>query len=230
MSVKSKSRPRAPLSRDRIVELAIEHADERGIEQVSMRRLAAELSVTPMALYWHFANRDALLDAMAEHVATEVAHDDDPDALWQARLRRALMTTLTLFQSHPWLGPLGLERIVPAPGYLRALEVLLDTVRTAGYGPRATVDVVEFAIESVSAMAARTAEVAKNPQDPSQDQLAMRQQFLNLSRVDYPHIRDAAKPLTSPGKPGSYVKNGIDVLIGGIEAAAPTRSASTPRG
>jgi Tetracyclin repressor-like, C-terminal domain len=161
--------------------------------------------------------------------ATEVAHVDDPDAPWQARLRRALMTTLTLFQSHPWLGPLALDRIVPAPGYLRAVEILLDTVRTAGYGPRATVDVVEFAIESVSAMAARTAEVAKNPQDPSQDQLAMRQHLLDLSRADYPRIREAAKPLTSPGNPGSYVKNGIDVLIGGIEAAAPRRSGSTPR-
>ena len=68
------------LSADRIVELAIRHADAGGLEHVSMRRLAGELSVTPMALYWHFANRDALLEAMAEQVAGEVAHDDDPDA------------------------------------------------------------------------------------------------------------------------------------------------------
>ena len=222
--MKDKSRARAALSRDRIVELAIEHADTRGIEQVSMRRLAAELAVTPMALYWHFANRDALLDAMAEQVAAGVAHDDKPDAPWQERLRRALTTTLTVFRSHPWLGPLAGHRLVTAPNYLHAVEVLLDTVREAGYERRAAVEVVDFAIDSLSAMATRLEKVPDDAGVASEDQLEMRQRLLDLSGEDYPRIREAAKPLTSPESPRSFVKNGIDILVNGIEAAAPTRS------
>lgn len=194
-----------------------------------MRRLAAELSVTPMALYWHFANRDALLEAMAERVAAGVAHDDEPSAPWQERLRRALTTTLTLFRSHPWLGPVARDRLVTAPNYLHAVEVLLDTVRQAGYGPRAAVEVVDFAIDSVSAMAARLAGAPKDPLAASEEQLEMRQRLRELPGADYPRIREAAKPLTSPESPTSYVKHGIDILIGGIEAAAPKGSLPAAR-
>jgi len=57
----------------------------------------------------------------------------------------------------------------------------------------------------------------------------MRHHLLDLSRADYPRIREAATPLTSPGNPRSYVKNGIDILIGGIAAGAPARSGSSAR-
>jgi TetR/AcrR family transcriptional regulator, tetracycline repressor protein len=213
----------AALSRDRIVELAIEHADSGGLEQVSMRRLAAELSVTPMALYWHFANREALVDAMAEQVAGQVAHDDDPDAPWQQRLRAVLTAALTVVQTHPWLGPLVSQRIVTAPNYLRALEVLLDALRSAGYGRQAAASIVDIAVDAVAAMAFRLP--AAPPEEPPQatsGQLEKRAELLELPVTDYPRIRDAALPLTSPKPPGTYGTLGIDILVKGIEAAAPT--------
>jgi len=208
------------------VALAIEHADARGIEQVSMRKLAAELAVTPMALYWHFANRDALLDAMAEQVAGQLVYDDIATAPWQARLRAVLRATLTLFQEHPWLGPLARHRIVPAPNFLRALEVLLDTVRAAGYGPKASAYVVDFAIDSVAAMAIEFAgapTLETNPPPASEQQLEMRKQLLDLAGAEYPRIREAAVPLTTSEAPAAYVKLGIDILVGGIESAAPRK-------
>ena len=213
-----------PLSPGRIVELAIEHADAGGLEQVSMRKLAAELSVTPMALYWHFANRDALLDAMAERVAGEVAYDDDPDAPWQQRLRAVLTAAVTVVQAHPWLGPLVRHRIVTAPDFLQALEVLLDTTRTAGYGRQAAADVVDIAVDFVAALAAGLKDVPPN-EDPaaSADQLEMRRKLLDLPGSDYPRIRETAAALTSPRPPAAYVELGIDILVKGIEAAAPAR-------
>jgi TetR/AcrR family tetracycline transcriptional repressor len=223
MSEKS-SRPGAGLSPQQIVELAIEHADERGLEDVSMRKLAAELSVTPMALYWHFANRDALVDAMAEHAADNVVYEDDPSAPWQERLRAVLTATLIAFRAHPWLGPLARHRIVTAPAFLGVLEVLLDTVRAAGYGPTAAVRVVEFAIDSLAALAAGVAGVPKAEQRlASEGQLEMRRRLLELARADYPRIREAAVPLTTPEAPTAHVKLGIDILVRGIEAAAPAR-------
>jgi TetR/AcrR family tetracycline transcriptional repressor len=208
------------------VALAVEHADARGIEQVSMRKLAAELAVTPMALYWHFANRDALLDAMAEHVAGQVVYDDNPGAPWQERLRAVLSATLTVFQEHPWLGPLARHRIVPAPNFLRALEVLLDTVRTAGYGPKASVRVVDFAIDSLAAMATEFAGAptqGAKPRPSSEAQLEMRRQLLDLAGTEYPRIREAAVPLTTSEVPAVYVELGIEILIGGIESAVPKK-------
>src|SRR5262245_15674172 len=151
MSTKSRALGKG-LSSSGIVERAVEHADARGIEQVSMRGLAADLGVTPMALYWHFSSRDALIEAMAEHVAGQLVYVDDLGVAWQDRLRGALNAILELFRQHPWLGPLARHRIVPAPKYLAALEVLLDTVRTAGYGLTASVDVVDFVVDGLAAM------------------------------------------------------------------------------
>jgi TetR/AcrR family transcriptional regulator, tetracycline repressor protein len=214
------------LSPEAIVALAVEHADARGIEQVSMRKLAAELAVTPMALYWHFANRDALLDAMAEQVAGQLVYDDNPGAPWQERLRAVLAATFSVFQEHPWLGPLARRRIVPAPNFLGALEVLLDTVRTAGYGAKASVYVVDFAIDSLAAMAAEFAGAptqGAKPGPASETQLEMRRQLLELGGTEYLRIREAAVPLTTSEAQAAYVKLGIDILVGGIESAAPKK-------
>jgi TetR/AcrR family tetracycline transcriptional repressor len=212
------------LSHETIVALAIEHADARGIDQVSMRKLAAELSVTPMALYWHFSNRDALLDAMAEQVAGGLVYEDKPDAPWQKRLHAALAAILVVFRAHPWVGPLARNRIVPAPKFLRPLEVLLDTVRTAGYGRQAAVYIVDFAIDNLSAMAAELAAVPANgPKPVLERQLEMRQKLSELSAAEYPRIREAAVALTTPGAPATHAKLGIEILVGGIEAAAPRR-------
>jgi AcrR family transcriptional regulator len=215
------------LSSDSIVERAVEDADAGGIEHVSMRKLAAELGVTPMALYWHFASRDALVGAMAEHVAGRLVYVDDPGASWQDRLRGVLTAILKLFREHPWLGPLARHRIVPAPNFLNALEVLLDTVRTAGYGRQASVDVVDLAIGGLSAMGTEFAGVksgsAKPP--PSEGQLEMRERLLELA--GYPRIREAAVPLTTPDNPAAFAERGIDILVRGIESAAPKRRGST---
>lgn len=213
----------AALSPDAIVALAIQHADARGLDQLSMRGLARQLRVTPMALYWHFQSRDALLDAMAEQVAGELVYDDKPGAPWQDRLRAVLAATLVVFRAHPWVGQIARHRIVPAPNFLGALEVLLATVRAAGYRPRAAVYVLDFAVDNLSAMAAELAVAEADPKDVSEEQLEMRRQLLDLDAAAYPRIRAAAAALTTPGTPASHAKLGIEILVRGIEAAAPKR-------
>jgi AcrR family transcriptional regulator len=214
------SPPAATLSRQRILRSAIEQADAHGLEQLSMRKLAAELSVTPMALYWHFANRDALIDAMAEQILGELSYQDEPSAPWQERLRGVLTATLDVFREHPWLGPLARRRIVPAPNFLGTLEVLLDAVRAAGYGRTGAVRVVDFAIDSLAAVAAEFPATA-DPTPDSEGQLTMRKQLRELAGTDYPRIREAAVPLTTSASANAYVKLSLNVLVGGIEAAPP---------
>ena len=63
---------RAPLTRERILRTAVELADRGGIESLSMRKLALELDVVPMALYRHVANKDELLDGIVDVVVGEI--------------------------------------------------------------------------------------------------------------------------------------------------------------
>ena len=77
---------RTPLSRDRVLGAAVALADEVGIEALSMRRLAQELGVVPMALYKHVANKEELLDGMVDALVSEI---DPPvrDAGWKDAVR-----------------------------------------------------------------------------------------------------------------------------------------------
>jgi AcrR family transcriptional regulator len=63
---------RVRLSRDRVLRAAVALADTAGIQSLSMRKLAQELGVVPMALYKHVANKEELLDGMVDIVFGEV--------------------------------------------------------------------------------------------------------------------------------------------------------------
>ena len=67
------ARPRIPLSRDRVLSAAVTLADQDGIESLSMRKLAQEFGVVPMALYKHVANKHAMPDGMVDVVFGEIA-------------------------------------------------------------------------------------------------------------------------------------------------------------
>lgn len=75
-----------PDSKDRIVAAATTLLDDYGIADLSMRRLARELNVSPSALYWHFANKQQLLGAVADRVLTPACVDPGPGG-WQWRIQ-----------------------------------------------------------------------------------------------------------------------------------------------
>ena len=112
--------------------MAVAIADQEGLAAVSARRLARELSVTAMAPFRHFEDKNSLIDAMAERMVGEARFADDPDGTWDARFAAVLSGLVSLLREHPWMGQPLIERLVPAPRYLEALEILLDSTRRAG--------------------------------------------------------------------------------------------------
>src|SRR4051812_16690063 len=72
LMTKHKTTRRPPLTRDRVLEAAVARADQNGLDAFSMRGLAQELGVVPMALYKHVANKDQLLDGMVDIVFGEI--------------------------------------------------------------------------------------------------------------------------------------------------------------
>lgn len=87
------------LRRRDVVDKATRLLDDYGIADLTMRRLARELSVSPGALYWHFADKQELLGAVADRIL-DPAVDEPSGAEWQDRihaicstLRNALLST-----------------------------------------------------------------------------------------------------------------------------------------
>ena len=82
-----KTKPRSPLTKDRVLKAAIRLADKGGIDSLSMRKLGQELGVEAMSLYNHVKNKDEVLDGIVEAVVREV-EVPSADIDWKAALRQ----------------------------------------------------------------------------------------------------------------------------------------------
>lgn len=116
-----------PLTAVSIARTAVQLADRLGLDALSTRRLATELGVATAALYRYYADRDALLAAMAELVLADVPAPPG-SADWRTRLRHEARQEWELYRSHPWLLTV-LARIRPPVG--PALFEILERYLTA---------------------------------------------------------------------------------------------------
>ena len=122
---------RTPLSRARVLAAAVALADEAGLEAFSMRGLAQELGVVPMALYKHVANKDALLDGMVDIVFGEIELPSG-DLDWRSAMRRRAMSTREALKRHTWA--IGMmESRHPGPANLRNHNAVMGCLREAGF-------------------------------------------------------------------------------------------------
>jgi TetR/AcrR family tetracycline transcriptional repressor len=125
------------LDRDRIVQTALRLLDEVGLEALSLRRLASDLDVHASALYWHFRNKQELLDEMARAVAatTPTEQKTTTGALaWDAWLRSTAYAWRQAMLSHRD-GALLLTAARPANDQVAILERLLEALVAAGFSP-----------------------------------------------------------------------------------------------
>ncbi|MET3950016.1 TetR/AcrR family transcriptional regulator C-terminal domain-containing protein [Arthrobacter sp. UYEF36] len=92
---------RTPLNRERVLQGAVALADDVGLESLSMRRLAEDLGVVPMAIYKHVSNKDELLDGM---VASLIGEIDPPgtELGWKGAVRLRVLSARQALQRHPW--------------------------------------------------------------------------------------------------------------------------------
>ncbi|MCU1357021.1 MAG: tetracycline repressor protein class [Acidimicrobiales bacterium] len=99
----NRTAPRAagPLSRDRILATALKLVDEHGFPALTMRRLAAELSVEPMSIYHHVPNKRALVDGVVGRVVAEVKPLHDLQGPWRVRIREACRRLRQVLVDHP---------------------------------------------------------------------------------------------------------------------------------
>ncbi|MEU9993621.1 TetR/AcrR family transcriptional regulator C-terminal domain-containing protein [Streptomyces sp. NPDC048045] len=122
---------RTPLNRDRVLRAAVALADGTGIEALSMRSLAHELDVVPMALYKHVANKEQLLDGMVEVIVGEIEPPAD-DAEWKSAIRRRILSARRALLRHPWASRVIESRTTPTPGVLDYLNSIIGMFRAGG--------------------------------------------------------------------------------------------------
>jgi AcrR family transcriptional regulator len=128
----TKEQRRVPLSRERILQAAIDVADREGLEGLTMRRLGAELGVEAMAVYKHVSGKDDILDGMVELVVSLIetpGHGMD----WRDAMRRRARSARDVLTRHSWAIGLLDSRRSMGPNQLRYVDSVLGSLRSAGF-------------------------------------------------------------------------------------------------
>ena len=211
---------RVPLSRDRVLRTAIDLADAIGLEALTMRRLAQELGVEAMTLYYYVANKEEIRAGMADLVVGEIEIPAD-DVHWKAALRTIAVSAYESLIRHPWAAGLVLSSGGSGPARLDYMEAILGTLRRGGFSTGLT-DHGYHAIES-HIMGFTLWEVGMNL-GSRENLAAMATDFLNeLSTEEFPHIAEhvhwhlGGRP---PEDQGEF-EFGLDLILNGLERLRP---------
>ena len=123
---------REPLTRERILQAAVALADRAGVDSLSMRHLAQELGVVPMALYKHVANKDELLGTMIDAVVGEI---DPPieGADWRSTMRERILSARRALLRHPWATSVLESRGEPTPTVIAYMDSMMGMFLDGGF-------------------------------------------------------------------------------------------------
>ena len=178
--------------------------------------------MTPMALYWHFRNKDELLAGMAARIFEEIDPSVDASATWQEQLRALLGSIVSVLRVHPSGAVLLSTRTASSEGGLRVTEVALEILRRGGFSPTEATQIARHALSTVTNLViGEPGVVAREESDELLDARRRARLFLeSLPPERYPRLVEAARPLSEGVAPEAYFAFGLDLLLAGIEAMA----------
>ncbi len=210
---------RRSLSRDRVLRAAIRLADEGGLEAVSMRKVGRALRVEAMSLYKHVANKDDILDGIADLVTADFEVPSG-DVDWKTAMRRGAISAHEVLLRHPWASSLVESRTNAGPARLRYLDAVIGALSAAGFE-------MPTVMRAVMALDSHTygfvlQEVAW-PFDAEGALEAAATFERGLSAGDYPNLAAMAQMVaTAPhGVPVDF-EFGLDLILDGLERLRDT--------
>jgi AcrR family transcriptional regulator len=219
---------REPLSRDRVLVAAVALVDAEGLQALTMRRLAADLGVEAMALYYHLPNKEAVLDGVVERVVGEIQaavaglDADRSDADWRAQLRRRFLGARDVMLRHPWApGLFGTRTTVPA-GLYAYYDGILGTLVAAGFSYR----IGHRALHAFGSMALGFVQETFSPasagdgsdvDDPEAELAAMADALPHLTAMVAAEFHDAADPTLGWCDSQVEFEFTLDLILDGLE-------------
>ena len=200
---------RGSLSRARILETALQIADESGLESLSMRRLGAQLGVEAMSLYNHVPNKAALLDGMVEIMLEEMP-TPGPGGSRSERLHEMAWAVRSALRAHPGAAPLFATRPAVTPASLKPVESTLGLLRGLGLSPDESLSALQVLVtyvvgHTLSQVGAARADEVSRPR------------YEALPREEFPHLTEVAALLPAHDGENEF-DLGLDAFLTGLRA------------
>jgi AcrR family transcriptional regulator len=198
-----------------VLHAAVARADEAGLETFSMRGLAQELGVVPMALYKHVANKDELLDGMVDIVFGEIALPSG-DLDWRSAMRTRALSTREALKRHGWA--IGMmESRHPGPANLRNHNAVMGCLREAGFSFEMAVHAYSVQDAYIYGFALQERDLAlETPQ--AAGEAAQRRADAIGALDEYPYLAEVVRKLPEAGYEAAIeFAWGLDLILDGLD-------------
>lgn len=212
---KHKITTRKPLSRARVLQAAVALADEAGLQAFSMRGLAQELGVVPMALYKHVANKERLLDGMIDIVFGEIELPS-ADLDWRSAMRHRALSTREALKKHSWA--IGMmEARNPGPANLRNHNAVMGCLRGAGFSFKMAIHAYSLQDAYIYGFALQERDTGFETADSAGE--AAQRRAETIGALDsYPYLVEIATKLPESGYDNAVeFAWGLDLILNGLE-------------
>jgi len=214
------------LDRAAVVTAALRIADDEGLDALTIRRLAQDLGVTPTALYWHFTDKQAVLDAVADQLwedargeIGELGAGDDAFI----ELRRIFEGLVAVLRRHPAVAPLAPMRAIDCDAALSITERTLELLGRVGFAGARAADAARLLL-CTAIMLVTSQPGAAMPDRADREEMLRhkRAALLTLPPGRYPHVEGAAEHLVDcVDDPDAYYALGVDLMVSGLRDNAP---------
>jgi AcrR family transcriptional regulator len=210
------------LTTEAVVDAALAMADLGGIDAVSIRRLASELGVTPMAIYRHVRDKAQLLDLMADRLLGQIDLPAADGSTWQDALRSVATTLLAIVEAHP-AAPLLLARPFASPAALRVSETVLAVLDRAGFGPTESVRLLQVLTGMILGPALHRVTYSRAWRDQPMDAADEQAGWSAEAASDFPYLSRLAEQLMDWSAGPEVDRLTIELWVAGVEALAIRR-------
>jgi AcrR family transcriptional regulator len=225
-----RTEPRIPLSTERVLQAAVNVADQGGIESLTMRRLAEELGAEAMSLYYHVADKDAVLDGIVDVVAGEINEVVDQidvpsiGAAWKNAVRQRILSAREVLLRHRWAPGVFETRTNTSPAVVQYFDALLGLMRDGGF----SYDLAHHALHALGSRALGFTQELFDPGDEAGDEEATA--MLESMADQLPHLVGMMKEVAHDDPDSTLgwcddqteFEFGLDLILDGLDRMRET--------
>jgi AcrR family transcriptional regulator len=201
-----------------VLQAALVLAARDGIESLTMRKLADELGVGAMSLYYYVPNKEQLLDGMVDIVFSEI-EPPSTDVDWKTAMRNRALSTRNALRRHPWAIGLMEGRTSHGPANLRLHDAVLGCLRAAGFSLEMTVHAYSVQDAYIYGFALQEQDMSSETADDFAAEAQRQMREYEAMLADFPHLVEVV---------GGYVAEsgydydtefvfGLDLILDGLD-------------
>lgn len=211
---KANVKKRKTLSKELVLKVAIQLADESGLEELSMRNLALRLGVEAMSLYNHLKNKDELLAEMVDLVVSKITLPRIGGD-WKREMKKRARSAREILVLHPWVPMLIVSRINTGKAMLSYFDATLGCLHSAGFSLQAADHIINTIDSHTYGFILQELNFPFQP-----DEYAEKAEgFLpTLESSRYPYLSNLTKEVISGKYNGLHKFDfGLDLILDGLD-------------